>query len=162
MQKTCFWFAMLKLSEDQLNPAPASPVNAEFAAIRAYSESLAAPLSAEDCQAQSMPDASPVKWHLAHTSWFFETFILERFEPDFKPFHAAFRVLFNSYYNGIGEKFTRAQRGLLTRPSLREILAYRKNINGRILALLQNAPASQEIETLVHCLDCSTSSSIRN
>ena len=65
---------------------------------------LAEPLSAEDCCAQSMPDASPVKWHLAHTTWFFETFILEPREPGFAPFHPAFRVLFNSYYNGVGAK----------------------------------------------------------
>ncbi len=96
-----------------------------------------------------MPDASPVKWHLAHTSWFFETFILERFEPDFKPFEPAFRMLFNSYYNGIGEKFTRAQRGLLTRPGLPEVLAYRGNVDGRIRVLLQNAPAEAEIAALV-------------
>ncbi len=90
-----------------------------FDAVRRRSLSLAEPLSDEDCCAQSMPDASPVKWHLAHTTWFFETFILERHEPGFAPFHPAFRVLFNSYYNGVGEKHPRAQRGLLTRPVVR-------------------------------------------
>ena len=67
-----------------------------FAAVRAATRSLAAPLSAEDCAIQSMPDASPVKWHLAHTTWFFETFILGRHDPRREPFHPAFRVLFNS------------------------------------------------------------------
>ena len=76
-----------------------SPLAARFAQVRDHTMALAAPLSDEDCQAQSMPDASPVKWHLAHTAWFFETFILEPFEPDFVPFHPAFRVLYNSYYN---------------------------------------------------------------
>ncbi len=89
--------------------------------------------------AQSMPDASPVKWHLAHTTWFFETFILERFEPDFAPFHPAFRVLYNSYYNGIGEKHPRHERGLVTRPSRAEVMAYRANVDARLLAFLQSA-----------------------
>ena len=94
-----------------------------YAAVRAQSIALIAPLSAEDCQLQSMPDASPSKWHLAHTTWFFETFLLERFEPDFRPFDAAFRVLFNSYYQGVGAQHPRAQRGLLSRPTLEEVLA---------------------------------------
>jgi ergothioneine biosynthesis protein EgtB len=140
---------MLKQSDDLPDAACAPPPSAAFSAIRAYSEALAAPLSEEDCQAQSMPEASPVKWHLAHASWFFETFVLERFEPDFKPFNPAFRMLFNSYYNGIGEKFTRAQRGLLTRPTLQEVLSYRKNVDSRILKLLQRTASGREIETLV-------------
>ena len=78
-----------------------------YAETRARTERLAAPLSADDQQMQSMPDASPTKWHLAHVTWFFETFILERFEPDFRPFDPAFRVLFNSYYHGIGERHPR-------------------------------------------------------
>jgi ergothioneine biosynthesis protein EgtB len=118
-----------------------------FHAIRRRSVSLAEPLSEEDCCAQSMPDASPVKWHLAHTSWFFETFILERHEPGFKPHHPAFRMLFNSYYNGIGDKHVRAQRGLITRPSFDEVLAYRHAVDQRIAALLARA-ASPEIAVL--------------
>jgi hypothetical protein len=88
-----------------------------FAQVRTRSLQLAEGLSDEDCCAQSMPDASPMKWHLAHTTWFFETFILEPREVNFAPFHPAFRVFFNSYYNGVGNKHPRAQRGLLTRPS---------------------------------------------
>src|SRR5690606_13953808 len=95
-----------------------------------------APLSEEDCCAQSMPDTSPIKWHLAHTTWFFETFLLERRERDFKPFHSAFRVLFNSYYNGVGDKHARPKRGLLTRPALKEVIAYRRNVDARMQALL--------------------------
>ena len=105
--------------------------------VRSYTLELAQPLSAEDCCTQSMPDASPVKWHLAHMTWFFETFILEQFEPNFQPFHSSFRVLFNSYYNGVGEKHIRAQRGLLTRPSLNEVRDYRRNVDQRMLALLE-------------------------
>ncbi|MFZ6768348.1 ergothioneine biosynthesis protein EgtB [Undibacterium sp. Di26W] len=100
--------------------------------VRQRSVSIAAPLSAEDCTAQSMPDASPIKWHLAHTTWFFETFILEQFEAHFQPFHQDFRVLFNSYYNGIGDKHPRPQRGLLTRPGLDMVLAYRQQVDARI------------------------------
>ncbi|CAN5827760.1 ergothioneine biosynthesis protein EgtB [soil metagenome] len=110
---------------------------AHWQQVRQRSLLLAEPLSAEDCAAQSMPDASPVKWHLAHTTWFFETFILEPLEADFVPFHPAFRMLFNSYYNGIGEKHTRAQRGLLTRPGMSEVLAYRQNVDARIRQLWQ-------------------------
>jgi len=103
-----------------------------FFTVREDTLALAQPLSDEDCCVQSMPDASPVKWHLAHTTWFFETFILERFEPDFQPFHPAFRVLFNSYYEGVGEQHPRGQRGLVTRPSLDEVRAYRSNIDQRM------------------------------
>ncbi|MES2910355.1 MAG: DinB family protein, partial [Pseudomonadota bacterium] len=78
-----------------------------FLAVRQQTENLIKPLSAEDCQLQSMPDASPAKWHLAHLTWFFETFLLERFEENFQPFNAGFRVLFNSYYNGVGDKYPR-------------------------------------------------------
>ncbi|WP_020654275.1 ergothioneine biosynthesis protein EgtB [Massilia niastensis] len=108
-----------------------------FQSVRQRSLHLAEPLSAEDCCAQSMPDASPVKWHLAHTTWFFETFILKPREEGFTPFHPAFRVLFNSYYNGVGAKHPRPQRGLLTRPSLDEVRAYRAQVDGRIRRLLE-------------------------
>jgi hypothetical protein len=74
---------------------------------------LAARLSPEDCALQSMPDASPVKWHLAHTTWFFETFVLERFVPGYRPFHPGFRVLYNSYYQAIGDRHPRPERGLI-------------------------------------------------
>jgi ergothioneine biosynthesis protein EgtB len=118
-----------------------------FDAVRRRSVALAEPLSEEDCCVQSMPDASPVKWHLAHTTWFFETFILERHEPGFAPHHPAFRMLYNSYYNGIGEKHARAQRGLITRPSFDEVLAYRHAIDARVGLLL--AQGSADVATLV-------------
>lgn len=105
-------------------------------ATRDLSLTIAAHLSDEDAAAQSMPDASPVKWHLAHTTWFFETFILGVFEPNFQPHHPAFRMLFNSYYNGIGEQFSRAQRGLLTRPGIKDILDYRSAVDQRMQQLL--------------------------
>jgi len=121
---------------------------ARFAQVRAHSAAIAAPLSPEDAAAQSMPDASPAKWHLAHTTWFFETFILERFEPDFRPFHPAFRVLFNSYYNNVGEKFARPQRGLLTRPRLDEVMAYRADVQARMARRLAREATGKEAGTL--------------
>jgi len=125
-----------------------------FEAVREATAMLAQPLSDEDCCAQSMTCASPVKWHLAHTTWFFETFVLERFEPNFQPFHPAFRMLFNSYYNGIGDQYPRAQRGLITRPSLDEVEDYRSNVNARVTALIliaaaPGAMADPELERLI-------------
>ena len=125
---------------------------ARFDAVRGHTLALAAPLSSEDCGAQSMPDASPVKWHLAHTTWFFETFILEAMEPGFVPFHSAFRVLFNSYYNGVGDKHPRPQRGLLTRPSLDEVRAYRANVDARIAALIGSVRENATRERLAALL----------
>jgi ergothioneine biosynthesis protein EgtB len=122
--------------------------SARFQTVRAASLALAEPLSDEDCCAQSMPDASPIKWHLAHTTWFFETFILERMEHGFKPFHAAFRVLFNSYYNGVGEKHPRPHRGLLTRPSMAEVRAYRANVDER-MAMQISAGITPELASLI-------------
>ncbi|MES2760025.1 MAG: ergothioneine biosynthesis protein EgtB [Pseudomonadota bacterium] len=120
-----------------------------YDSVRKRSLMLAEPLSSEDCGAQSMPDASPVKWHLAHTTWFFETFILEPMEARFQPFHPAFRVLFNSYYNGVGERHPRAQRGLLTRPSLQEVRDYRANVDQRIGRLLAEHADNEELAALI-------------
>ena len=119
--------------------------------VRARSLALAEPLSEADCQVQSMPDASPTKWHLAHVTWFFETFVLERFEAGFRPHHAAYRVLFNSYYHGVGEQHPRAQRGLVTRPGLAEVRAYRATVDERMSALFDTASpeAAAEIAALV-------------
>jgi ergothioneine biosynthesis protein EgtB len=124
-------------------------IAAAYAAVRRRSLLLADPLSDEDCGAQSMPDASPVKWHLAHTTWFFETFLLEPREAAFVPFDPAFRVLFNSYYNGVGARHPRPQRGLLTRPGMREVRAYRANVDARMARLLAAQPDDAELAGLV-------------
>jgi ergothioneine biosynthesis protein EgtB len=118
--------------------------------VRATTEALAAPLSAEDCAIQSMPDASPVKWHLGHTSWFFETFILEAHSAGYRSYHPAFRVLFNSYYNAVGDKHPRSQRGLLSRPSLDQVLAYRAHVD-RAMAdfLLSDRTIDCELSALI-------------
>jgi ergothioneine biosynthesis protein EgtB len=104
---------------------PLAPLLARYQAVRKMTESLARPLSPEDCQIQSMPDASPVKWHLAHTTWFFETFVLAQELGGFEVFHPSFVYLFNSYYNAVGDRLPRPRRGLITRPTLEEVYAYR-------------------------------------
>ena len=125
------------------------PVLAErYAAIRQQTLALAAPLSEADCQVQSMPDASPVKWHLAHTTWFFETFVLAAQLPGVPPFDPAFRVLFNSYYNGVGAQHPRQQRGLVTRPDLATVRAYRAAVDAHMAQLLA-APLAPDAAALV-------------
>jgi hypothetical protein len=121
----------------------AAGLQRQYQAVRQQSLRLAEPLSAEDCCAQSMPDASPVKWHLAHTTWFFETFVLAPHERGFAPFDPAFRYLFNSYYNGVGARHPRPQRGLLTRPSLDTVLGWRRDVDRRIARLLDDGPAAE-------------------
>jgi ergothioneine biosynthesis protein EgtB len=128
-----------------VDPAAGATLAARYRAVRAASEALAAPLSPEDCCAQSMPDASPVKWHFAHTSWFFETFVLALARPDLAPFDPTFRVLFNSYYNAVGEQHPRPRRGLLTRPSLAEVRAYRAHVDRHVTAWLEAGGADPEL-----------------
>jgi ergothioneine biosynthesis protein EgtB len=110
--------------------------------VRQYSMALAEPLSAEDQGVQSMPDASPTKWHLAHTTWFFETIVLNPHLPLYRPFDERFAYLFNSYYEALGPRHARAQRGLLTRPSLHEVHAYRRHVDESISTLLTSADAA--------------------
>jgi ergothioneine biosynthesis protein EgtB len=114
---------------------------ARVTAVRARTEALAAPLSAEDQVVQSMPDASPVKWHLAHTTWFFDAFILARWQPDSRARRPAWNVLFNSYYEAMGARHPRPQRGLLTRPSLDEVMAWRSEVTHAIATLAHRTGA---------------------
>lgn len=112
-----------------------------YGEIRALSETLAAPLSPEDQQVQSMPDVSPTKWHLAHATWFFETFVLAPHLPGYTPFDPAFGYLFNSYYEGVGERHPRPDRGLLSRPPVAEVIAYRAHVDdaiGRLFGTLSD------------------------
>jgi ergothioneine biosynthesis protein EgtB len=116
---------------------------ARFDAVRAVTGSLAAPLSAEDQQIQSMPDASPTKWHLAHGSWFFETFLLCPHLPGYMPHDQRFGFLFNSYYESVGARTPRHQRGLISRPSLAEVHAYRDQIDAAMQRLISDASTEQ-------------------
>jgi ergothioneine biosynthesis protein EgtB len=125
------------------DPSPTaerSDLAAAFRRVRARTEALCAPLSAEDLVVQSMPDASPGKWHLAHTTWFFEEFLLRAHEPRFAPFHPRYGYLFNSYYDAVGPRHARPQRGLLTRPALEEVRAYRAQVEERVERLLRADP----------------------
>ncbi|KUJ84742.1 ergothioneine biosynthesis protein EgtB [Microbulbifer flavimaris] len=117
--------------------------------IRAETESLADPLSAEDMQLQSMPDASPTKWHLAHTSWFFETFILRNTLPGYRVFSPGYHEIFNSYYNSLGQPFSRPQRGLLSRPSVDEIFEYRRAVDQAMSRLLDCGAVNEVLQGLV-------------
>jgi ergothioneine biosynthesis protein EgtB len=112
--------------------------------VRAESMHLAEPLTAEDCAAQSMPDASPTKWHLAHTTWFFEQFVLRPHVPGYRVFDPDYDYLFNSYYDTVGERHPRPERGLLTRPPLARILDYRAHVDAHMQRLLADgrAPAA--------------------
>jgi dimethylhistidine N-methyltransferase len=135
-----------------ITPAPAEQPSAlrdRYRRVRAATEALAAPLSAEDCTPQSMPDASPVKWHLAHTAWFFETFLLLPHVEGAEPFDPSFALLFNSYYHGVGPQFRRAARGLLTRPGLERVRAYRGHVDRHMEALLARPELAPELRALV-------------
>jgi dimethylhistidine N-methyltransferase len=110
--------------------------------VRDHSIGLIDGLAAEDLAAQSMPDASPLKWHLAHTSWFFETFVLLPYLADYRPFDAAFAYLFNSYYEAVGARHPRPERGLLTRPDLSQVLAYRRHVDQHMARLLRTPPGA--------------------
>jgi len=126
-----------------------SSLSAAFSQARAATVALREPLSEEDCVVQSMPDASPLKWHLAHTSWFFETFVLESYLPGHRPFDSQYRVLFNSYYNSVGKQHPRPDRGMLTRPPLSEIERYRAWVDAKVLALLGDDAAFARIAGVV-------------
>jgi len=118
------------LSKEVAAPAAA------YRRVRRCTEVLCEPLVTEDYVIQSMPDASPVKWHLAHTSWFFETFVLLPGSPGYKPFHPQFGSLFNSYYNAVGPRWPRAARGLLSRPTVTEVHDYRAHVDEAMDAFL--------------------------
>ncbi|AEG92283.1 ergothioneine biosynthesis protein EgtB [Ramlibacter tataouinensis] len=120
-----------------------------YQAVRAHSLALAQPLSAEDQCIQSMPDASPTKWHLAHTSWFFEAVVLAAHVPGWRPYDRRFFHLFNSYYESLGPRHPRPQRGLLTRPSLDEVLAYRSHVDEAMQALLAGDGPADAAASLV-------------
>ncbi len=128
--------------------APDLTLQARYKSVRAASLALAAPLSPEDQQVQSMPDASPVKWHLAHMTWFFETFLLTPWLADYSVFDPAYRYLFNSYYEAIGARHPRPARGLLTRPSLAQVLAYRAHVDAGMSRLLAE-PLDRPVRELI-------------
>ena len=118
----------------------------QYLRVRRTSMRCCAPLTIEDHSLQAMPDASPAKWHLAHTTWFFETFLLAEHLPGYRAFHSAFRNLFNSYYNAVGDRPTRALRHTLSRPTLDEVYAYRSHVDEAIVRLLERDLASEVLD----------------
>lgn len=124
---------------------PPARLKGQFDAVRRQTELLTAPLSAEDQMVQSCPEASPAKWHLAHTTWFFETFLLSPHLKDYRAFHPRFKTLFNSYYNAVSMQPEKALRNTFSRPSLEEVQNYRHHIDEHIRKLLDTAELSEDI-----------------
>ena len=130
----------------------ANGVGLDYAPVRGQSEALCEPLATEDYVVQPIVDASPPRWHLAHTTWFFETFLLKPFAAGYRPFDAAFEYLFNSYYNGVGNQFPRPLRGTLSRPTVAEVRRYRQHVDAAMQPLLgrEDATVQSRIELGLH------------
>jgi ergothioneine biosynthesis protein EgtB len=137
----------MELAKEQLNETVAD----RFLAVRNSTAELCRTLSPEDCNLQAMPDTSPAKWHLAHTTWFFETFVLAEFSAGYLPVNPLYSVLFNSYYNGVGEQFPRPQRAVLSRPDFAEVMAYREAVDREVADLLSDSahPQADQISARV-------------
>ncbi|MGE3481256.1 MAG: ergothioneine biosynthesis protein EgtB [Gammaproteobacteria bacterium] len=140
----------MSLSHPKPNPLMSghSPLRDRFLAVRARTEALCAPLEIEDYVVQASMDVSPPKWHLAHTTWFFEAFVLQPFATGYQAFDADFAHLFNSYYETAGAFFPRPRRGLLSRPTVAQIRRYRQHVGDAVVELLEQLPAEAETEIL--------------
>ena len=141
-------------SEIRANPAPSkdvgrSALSDRFREVRQATAALCEPLSPEDFVIQSMPDASPTKWHLAHSSWFFEEFVLQTHVPDYRFYDDAFRFLFNSYYESVGPRHERPHRGLLSRPTVEQTFAYRAHVDEQMTQLLSAGAPSVDLSRIV-------------
>ena len=123
-------------------------LRAAYLAMREHTHSLVSTVGAEDMTVQSMPDASPTKWHLAHTTWFFETFVLGNYLPGYHVFDESYQYLFNSYYESIGPRQPRPQRGQLTRPSVDDVLAYRAHVD-RNMQIVFDCGVRDELAELI-------------
>jgi len=128
-----------KLKETKQNESLNITLSKRYSNVRRFSEELTEPLETEDYVIQSMPDVSPTKWHLAHTSWFFETFVLSEVNPNYISPHPQFNYLFNSYYVQVGERHCRPKRGLISRPTVEEVFRYRRHVDQNILEFLEIA-----------------------
>ncbi len=126
-------------------------MRAYYLTVRRDSEALAAPLAPEDMVVQTMPDVSPTKWHLAHTSWFFETFLLKPHAKNYRPLNETYDLLFNSYYQQVGPQWLRPHRGFLSRPTVAEVMDYRAYVDGAMLELMEEAGAAlwQKLAVLI-------------
>ncbi|MGD9487570.1 MAG: ergothioneine biosynthesis protein EgtB [Calditrichaceae bacterium] len=120
-----------------------SEILQKFIRVRKFTEELCGTLETEDYVIQPVADVSPAKWHLAHTTWFFETFLLREFERDFKPYHHLYNFLYNSYYYHAGERWDRPERGNLSRPTVKEIYHYREAVTGKMQILIDRVSETQ-------------------
>src|SRR5271154_6990888 len=139
----------MRISAPLSSPKRNISLHTLYQRVRDASTRLGAPLSDADATVQSMPDASPSKWHLAHTTWFFERMILEHNLPGYRAFDPQFNFLFNSYYESIGARQPRPRRGMITRPALETIIAYRDHVDRAMASLMQDdlgAPVAELIE----------------
>jgi ergothioneine biosynthesis protein EgtB len=136
-----------QMPEDS-RPTAACGLAQAYADVRATTEQLAAPLSAEDQTVQSMPDVSPTKWHRAHVTWFFETFVLGAYAPGYEPFDDAYAYIFNSYYEALGDRHPRTERGLISRPGIDEIGRYRQSVDRAMHEFLQQ-PLERGVPELI-------------
>ena len=130
-------------------PSDESDLAARYSEVRTYTEKLCEPLELEDYIPQPVVDVSPTKWHIAHTTWFFEEMVLKPFVPGYKVFDPEFSFLFNSYYNSVGERTRRDQRGSITRPTVERVFEYRKYVDENMLELLSVPPATSDCTHLV-------------
>ena len=136
---------MYRTLENVTQDKPATPFLPRFKSIRTLTERLASPLGTEDQCVQSMPDASPVKWHLAHTTWFFETVVLMPHAADYRSYDPNYRYLFNSYYEALGPRYPRPQRGLLTRPTVQDVMKYRRHVDAAMERLFERAGEAERM-----------------
>lgn len=134
------------MTKTGVDPPASKSLGEDYKAVRRFSEDLCEPLQTEDLVIQSMPDVSPTRWHLAHTTWFFETFVLSKASPEYRPYHPAFAHLFNSYYIQVGKAFPRPDRGLLSRPTVKQIFDYRAYVDEHMHKLLGNLDETAEPE----------------
>jgi ergothioneine biosynthesis protein EgtB len=129
--------------------SPITDLASRYRAVRAATERLCEPLETEDYVVQAMPDTSPAKWHLAHTSWFFETLALQPGLPEYRPLESRYGFLFNSYYNTLGEQFYRPHRGLITRPTVKEVMEYRSWVDRHMELLFERADQLNVPESVI-------------
>jgi ergothioneine biosynthesis protein EgtB len=130
-------------------PGSPSSLIDQFCSVRQQTEALCEPLTPEDMMVQSCPEASPAKWHLAHTTWFFETFILSEFLPGYRPFHPDFLWLFNSYYNAVSSQPLKKLRASFSRPTLEQILDYRRHVEAAMIRLIESGPPDEVQRRLI-------------
>lgn len=134
--------------EEMLQEPSPGTLQCRYQEVRSLTETLCLPLEIEDYVIQSMPDASPAKWHLAHTTWFFETFILKRARSEYREVHPAYSYLFNSYYNAVGPMHCRPKRGVISRPTVKETFLYRREVDNQMSTFLTELDAGSWAEQL--------------